>query len=169
MTCRCKFDIGNCESARLAMGTADGAIHQSKLSRCEATGCSASEHVPAPLVLSRMAERVASTRRQNDAETRPAGGVASSVSWWRHVAKVMWGNSGDRMVSRVVNQPICWMALVAPPISARSERAARHHAESDGFTVSMSAGKPDGEKEPCLVHGCSGFMEEPIPERVRGK
>jgi hypothetical protein len=50
-------------------------------------------------------------------------GAALPVSWWPYVVKAMCPNFGDHLASRVVILLFCRVALVALPISDRSERA----------------------------------------------
>jgi hypothetical protein len=173
MTSRCKFGIGNQGLARVAMGTVSGsnplaeaAQMQIRRRQRKRTQCSTESS-------RREGRDSANCAKANVAPSSEAhaDGVTSPVSRRSHVEKVMRGNLGDRMVSRVVIQPFCWMALVASTISSTSEgsgkapcgvREARSIDDgSDSITLQERRGL-------AWMHGRSEFMDESIPERVGG-
>ena len=173
MTNRCEFGRGNHGLAHVAMGTASGsnplvvaAQTQIRRRQRKRTQCSTESSRREGRDSANCAKAITASP-----SVQPNCDVASPVSRRSHVEKATQGNLGDRMASRVVIQPFCWMALVASTISSMSEGSGkapygvREVRSTDDGSDSITLQERRGL---AWMHGCSEFVDESIPARVGG-
>ena len=166
MTSRCEFGLGNGGFARVAMGTVSGsnplavAVQmQTRRRQRKRTQCSTVSSLKEGRASANYAKAIMAPLPKSTC------GVTSSVSRRSHVGKAIRGNLGDRMMSRVVTQLSCSMALVALTISSLSEGSgnascgvgeARSICDgSDSITLQKRRGL-------ACMRGCPKFMNESI-------
>jgi hypothetical protein len=168
-TCQCEFGLGNRGFARVAMDTVSRSNSltvavqtQTRRRQRKRTCCSTVSTINQE---GRASQVCAKTIMAPYAES--ISGAASSVSRRSHVGKVLQGNLGDPMMSRVVTQPTCLTALVDSTISkceglinASWGVGEAHSIGEGGDSITL----PKRRSLACM-RGCFEFMNESILPR----